>query len=438
MPHTPNRLAASIARALAVAVLGCAARAHADPVFDYSAGVMLEHSDNINLSATDPVSQNVLIPTLSVRANSKGSAVEARAAGTFEYRDYLGGAFGDEFRSQVSGIVDWHISPQRLDWVVEDYLGLQPINALESNAPSNLQQTNVFSTGPTLQARFSEAWRGALDLRYTNSHADTSTEFNSDRYSAAGHALYELDANSTLSASAADTSVRYDEAASRRFNYDRNDVYGSYQRTTRQFNMLAALGYSWVDLNRLGKHTGPLFRANATWTPSTHTSIGVTLQREFSDASQDLIVDPSRIGNTGIGTGLNGAVITPQVYVEKYVGLNFSHAEERFRVGVAPFVRQRNYIEGDFPDERSRGAYVDGAYFLNSAWSLGAFVGDERRRYTEIGRTDDDLRYGLSLSWRNARHWLWSLSATRTRRDSDAELSSYTENAIFLSLTYNR
>ena len=34
--------------------------ARADPVLDYTLGVEIEHDSNVNLSRTDPVSQNIL------------------------------------------------------------------------------------------------------------------------------------------------------------------------------------------------------------------------------------------------------------------------------------------------------------------------------------------------------------------------------------------
>lgn len=422
--------------AVVAAVLGIPS-VQATPLFDYSAGIRFEHSDNIELSPTDPVSQNLLIPTLTASIDSKGSDFDASAAASFEYRDYLGGAYADEFRNQLSGIVDWKISPQRFDWVVEDYLGRQPINALASDAPSNQQQTNVFSTGPTLRARLASNWRGQFDLRYTNAHADVSSEFNSDRYSAAAHAIYELDPTNTLTGTVSSMRVRYGEEVSRPFNYDRDDAFVSYRRDANHFNLVAALGYSHLDL-RNRTRTGPMLSATAQWTPTTQTSLGITLQRQFSDATQDLMIDPARIGNVGIGSGLNGAVITPEIYVEKYLGIDFSHRGERFRIGVSPFLRQHSYIEGDFPNDRSRGGYVDGSYFLGPTLSLNAFLGFEHRRYTQIERADDDSRYGLSLSWQRTPHWIWTAGVARSDRNSDAELADYTESTVFLSLTYKR
>lgn len=413
---------------------------HADPVLDYSIGVSIEHSDNINLSADNPVSQNVLTPQLAFSIKQEGSAVTATAAGNLQYRDYLGGAFGDEVRSFLSGIAAWHLLPERLDWVFEDYLGRQPINVLQSDAPNNQQQTNVFSTGPTLKVHLGGSLDGEVDLRYTNSHAEETKDFNSDRYSGSGRLIYKLGTADTLSATATATDVRYNEAESRPFNYDRKDAYLGYQHKTDQFLLDLAGGYSWVDLNdSSGSRSGALLRAGLQWNPSPATSLGVTARRQFSDASQDLVFAPLQLQNLGIGSGLNGAIVAPQLYVEKRLDVDFNHTfDERLRFGVAPFVRRLHYIQGDFFDDHAFGYYADVAYYLRPTLWLGGYVGHERRDYTNIDRVDDDLTYGLTANWQRTRHWLLTLTAAHQRRNSDVEEFGYKENAVTLSVTYQR
>lgn len=432
-----NRKNAATA-ALYVAACAAAAAVHADPVLDYTLGVSVEHSDNINRSGTDPVDQDVLIPQATFSANQSGSALELHAAGALEYRDYLGNAFADEFRGLLSGAMAWHISPERLDWVVEDYLGRQPINVFANDAPDNQQRTNVFSTGPTFRARFGSSWRSQVDLRYTNNYAERSKDFNNDRFSVNAHLLRELSQTDAVGVSLGDARTRYDEQVSRAFDYDRRDAYASFQHLGQSFTVQAAAGYSWLDMQRASDRSGALVRATMRWVPSTQTSAGLTLAREFSDASQDLVIEPSQIGNVGIGSGLNGAVVSPQIYVEKRATFDVAHNEERYRFSFAPFVRQMHYIDGNFPNQRSRGFYADFSYYLQPKLWLRAYSGAEHRRYDRLARTDDDLLLGLALNWQRTPHWLWTVQVYRDRRNSNAEFVDYTENAALVSLTYLR
>src|SRR5579885_2326518 len=67
---------------------------------NYTLELGAEHSSNINLSESDPVSQDLLIPRLFFTFDQTGSTVQAHAVGQVEYRDYLQGDFGNEVRGQ--------------------------------------------------------------------------------------------------------------------------------------------------------------------------------------------------------------------------------------------------------------------------------------------------------------------------------------------------
>lgn len=410
----------------------------ADPVLDYTLGVEVENDSNVNLSRTDPVSQNILTPQMTFGVKEQGSTLTADVAGTLQYRDYLQNAFGDEFRSELSGLVDWSISPERFDWVFEDYLGRQPVNVLESDVPSNQQQTNVFSTGPTLRAHFSDTLRGKLDLRYTNTYADDTTEFNGDRLSAAGQLAHLFSPLSNIAGAVAATQVRYDDSASKIFEYDRYDVYGGYHDETREFKFDLAVGYSWLNFLHESDDSGLLLRGTATWAPSAATSLALNASRQFSDASQDLIVDPSQLGNLGVGSSRNGAVVSPQVYVEEQVGFDLTHAQGDFRFNVAPFWRDLDYVGDNTLNQRSFGYLASVDWILHTTITLSAGAGREHRDYSDLSRTDDDKTYWLGVLWQQARHWSWRFRAANLSRDSTVFDAGYSDRAYTVSLTYAR
>lgn len=411
---------------------------HAAPVLDYTLGVEFRNDSNVNLSRIDPVSQNVLTPEMTFNVKEQGSTLSADVAGTFAYHDYLGGAFADEFTSLLSGVTVWTISPERLDWVFEDYLGRQPINVLQSNAPSNQQQTNVFSTGPTLRAHFSDALRGKLDMRYTNTYAEDTDSFNGDRLSAVGQLAYLLSAQSNVAGAVAASQVRYDKAISKPFEYDRYDVYAGYEDKTRQFKFNLAAGYSWLDFRQLDDDSGALLRAAATWTPSATTTLGLAATREFTDSGEDLIIDPTQIGNLGVGTGHNGAVVSPQVFVLEELTASFAHTQGTVHFEAAPFWRNYDYVHGGALNQRSFGYYVALSWLMRENLTLVTGTGREHRDYTNLDRVDDDTTYWLGLIWRQSRHWAWGLRADHAARDSTVFEDGYSDRAYTLSLTYTR
>ncbi|NCT68787.1 MAG: hypothetical protein GXC76_14275 [Rhodanobacteraceae bacterium] len=411
----------------------------ATPALDYTIGVSLRHDDNVNQSATDPVSDNILTPSLAFSLNQQGSAVTARAAGTLEYRDYMSGSYNSQFAGLLSGTAAWHISPERLDWVVEDYVGRQPVDVLANNTPSNQQQTNVFSTGPTLRAHFGDGLRGQLDLRYTNNYAEVSKDFNGDRISAAGRVLYLLDPTSELAGNLSVESARFD-VAPKRFDYDRGDAYLGYSRSGGSVNLQGSLGYSRLTFrDGGGSHGGLLATLTVTYAPNPANTFALGASDTYSDAAAELSLDPSQIGQQGVvGSGLSGVVVAPDVYRERSLRLSFGHHGERYHLTVAPFVRRLHYLDPTTPDERSRGLYADFTWSLTARNELSVFAGGENRDYVSLDRNDRDRSYGASVSWQQARNWAWVLSVTRLKRSTNALDQSFTENAIGLSLIYRR
>ncbi len=432
IPHRRRTLAAA-----GLFALGLSA-AHARPVFDYSIGMEVEQNDNINLDRDDPIEATVLTPTFAFNLKQQGAVLSTNAAGSLAYRDYLDGPFADELRALFAGTATWSISPEHLDWIAEDYLGRQPINVLQVDAPSNQQQTNVFTSGPTLHLRLREDLRGRLDLRYTNTYAEKTDEFNSNRFSATARLAWLLGSGDTLSGSLGSSRVRYQRTVSQPFDYDRNDAYVGYTHHTNTIKLDASAGYSWLDARGSGHHNGTLLSLALRWMPSAATDLGATATRQVADASQDLILDPAAIDDLGIGSGQNGAVISPHLYLEKRLDVDFNHRQERWNVTLAPFWRQLDYLDGEPLSQRSLGWTATARWLLQPTLTLSASTGRERRDYQDINRVDTDLLYSLALSWQRTPHWTWQLRGAHSQRDSTVHDAGYRDNLVVVSLTYAR
>lgn len=412
--------------------------------FQFTVGVDVEHDTNINLSESNPVSQDVLMPTFAFTYNERGSVLEANAAGHVQYRDYLGGAFSDEFTGTASGIFDWHILPNRLDWMLEDYVGYQPVNVLANNVPNNQQETNVFVTGPTLRAHFTDELRGQFDLRYTNSYAEQTRDFNGDRVGGIARIIDLLTSADTLTGNLGFQSVRYDNVPDTN-DYDRTDAYGSYVRTGPHSRLEADLGYTWLDFKGNAEdHSGIFLRATGRYDFAEHTSGTLSVSRTFSDAVQFLQVDPSQVGLVVIGSGLNGALVSPSVYQEDRVSGSIEQGGQTYSISFTPFWYRDDYLNTQDQvvssglNVRAYGFYSAYDYRIQPDLTLGAFIGTERRNYTDLDRTDKVYDFGLHLGWQMAQHWASRVALSREIQATNAPDLSYHGNVIAVGVTYSR
>lgn len=423
------------------ASLATLASAHADAFrLDYSVELGFLHSDNINLSATDPVSENLLIPRLDFHVSEAGASVRADAVGSLEYRDYLGGEFGNEFRGTLNGIVDWSLIPQRLNWVFADNLGLYPISLRDPDVPGNLQQTNVFTTGPTYRFRFTPTLQGQAELRFIDSRAQESDAFDSQRFSGAFRLLHELDATRQLSANIEAQTIDFanDLLAT---DYKRYSAYAGYTQALRTLNLEFAGGYSHLDFDHGGSASGPLVRASADWHASERSTLGFDLAWQYSDAALDML-SPIVAGDTSAGGlgNIGGALISPDVYREQRVSANYAFQSTRLRIATIVGATRFRY-ESDAVIAADRNEYtaaLDIGYLLRPRTTLGVIADTVRRRYTALDASDRDYRYAVYLSQQVSRHWRWRADAMHYARNAGAGADSFDENSIYLRLVYTR
>jgi len=441
-----NTLARAVTLALAVAPGAvCAGQ------FDYSLYAGIEHSNNIALSTDNPVSANVLIPGLNFSYLQQGSTFQANVAGTLEYHDYLGSQFDNQTQTQLVGQANWTVLPQRLDFTVQDYAGVQPVDSLASNSPDNQQQTNVLTVGPTLHLRFGDAMTGQVELRYINSYASKIDDFNSSRGMAAGRLYRDLSPTDQLSFNVETQRVTFDNSAADS-NYTRNEAFVRYTSKLVKFDADVLVGWSQLKFNSSPDASKPLARVTIGWEPTVRSGFSISGAYQYADAAQDLsqpvgagALDTQNIGVGTGGTGVGGngistgnVVIDSQVYLEKLVQATYTFTSERLTLSVSPEYRNLHYINDGTFDQTGRGGTINLGYRLRPTLTLSAFVTGEKVNYQTLTRHDKTIRVGLNLSRQWTPHWSWNASLSRERRNSDAVNQSYRETQIFFGVVYRR
>ena len=427
----PN-LALSVALAAAFPGIVQAAR------INYETGVSLLHSDNIDLSPTDPVSDTVLSPLIRFDLEQTGSTLQVKARGNLEFLHYLENTFGDEVRGEFAGQLNWTVQPERMNFVVEDYLTRQPVNVLTGFSPNNQQQVNVFVAGPSFFVRWSDATRGQFDLRYSNTYAADSQNFNGNRYNAAARALHEISVTQQLSANIEATRVEFNQDTTP--SYTRYDGYASYTRNLRSIDYNIDLGYSRLQPSGTqSDESTPLMRGSLDWKVSPRSVISARLYRQFSDTAQDLITRSSELDGPAISDlSYADVLVGPDVFRQRRVELGYGFTGERLTFSARPYYERIHYVQLLGQDQRSRGGYLEVGYRLRPLLTLALLAAQENRDFDVLARSDRDFTADVSLTNQFTRHWIGRIDLERRKRDSSVALQSYTENAVILTFTYRR
>jgi len=404
---------------------------------DYVLGASLLHSDNIQLRSFDETNDTVISPNASFEARQDGSTVQMTATGNLAYLHYMRGTFDDEVRGELAAHVNWVVVPQRMDFVLRENLDRQPVDVLAGFNPNNQQQVNVLITGPTFYARFGEASRGQLDLRYGNSYAEKTRNFNSDRYNLAAHVVRDLSTTASVSANVEGTHAQFDDSTA---NFSRYDAYLGYVLNLTSTDINVDAGYSRLRLNATGRAEGsPMARVTLAWRPTQRHVFDGDLSYQFIDAAQGLLTNTAGLEGPIIGDLAPGdVVIGPQVFRQRRLQLGYKYRDERLSLLVQPYYQRARYLVDLGGDETRRGATLTVDYKLRPLVTLSLVVARTSRRFEDIDRRDNDTVAYLSLANQLTRHWSWQMGLQRRARDSSEFGASYAENAVVFSVNYRR
>ncbi|SKB58616.1 outer membrane beta-barrel protein [Luteibacter sp. 22Crub2.1] len=428
--------------------------------FDYTLYGGIEHSNNIALSSDRPLSENVLTPGGTFQFTQLGSTFQANVAGTFEHRKYLENHFDSQTQTQFGAQANWTIAPERLDFSVEDYAGVQPVDQLSADSPDNQQQTNVIVLGPTLRMRFGDAARGQFELRYINSYASKVDEFDSSRGMAAFRVYRDLSPTDQLSGNVEFQRVGFTHQPSTA-DYDRKEAFVRYTSTLAHFDADVLVGGTRLSFDQGRSTSAPVVRLQVGWQPTLRNALTVAGAYQYADAAQDLITTPGAYGAgltadraeaidpfantgglgrgaTGTGIGVGSAVIGSEVYKERRLEATWNWRGERLTMTVSPALNKLSYLDDPTFDQTGRGLSVGIGYRLNPTLTLSGFATYDRVTYDTLSRKDNTVRLGLDLGKQINRHWSWHASVARERRTSDAVGQSYREAEFFIGVVYRR
>jgi hypothetical protein len=432
-----NRLYHAVLAAMVLAAMP--PTAHAVRV-DYTVDLTAEHNDNLLLTPDDPVSLTILRPGLGFEIFNDSSTVQTHISGRAEYRRYGDNRFDNAFDTALTGRVNWVAIPERLSFSVVDTLTLQPVNTLAPDTPGNRQQVNVLSAGPTLNFEWGANWRGAAEVRYVQSQAEITDQFDSNRIDLALRAIKPLSANSRVAFNLQTQRVDFSNDAFAR-DYTRSELFARYSRKLNLFDIAVDLGYSRLDYRRdlpgfASSRSDPLFRTELTWRPNASHSLGARFSSQFSDVASD------SLASIGEGTELPTEVVTGDTvinaspYLIRTVSGKYDYTATRWSLGLTPFIDRRRYEGNDQFDQDGYGTGFELSWRARRNVTLGVVASLDHTDYIHLGRQDENRRYGANVRYDWARHWSSTLTVSRYQRDSTAIGQNADQNVIGLTFSY--
>lgn len=406
---------------------------------NYQVELATLRSDNINLSDEDPVSEDVFIPRVRFDISQEGSNVSINARGGAEYRDYLDNSFPDEWRGDFAGQLNWSMLPERASFVVEDYLRYQPISLDRGPSPGNLQRVNVFIAGPTLHARFSDATRFQLDMRVANSYAETTEDFNGNRYTGAARLQREISGSQQASLNLVATRAEFDDAA-QAADYSRQDGFIGYRLDRSKLKVEVDAGGSRLrPRDGHQSETSSLVRGGVGWQATARSRVGVNARYQLADAVQDMVIRTDDLNDPIIPElSTSSVLVSPDVYRERWLDVDYRYRGDRLNLRVREYYRRARYVDDPTNNREDRGIFGEARYRLSPTLTASFVASARNREFQNSQREDDDRFYSVGCDYQSNRHLSWRASVYRNTRDSTETSRRYKENAFQLAVIWRR
>ena len=408
--------------------------------FDYTVDLTVERNDNLLASPDDPVALTVLRPGLGFDVSHDSSRLRLGMTGRAEYRDYRDDRFDDSVDATLDARLGWSIVPERLDFVAEDRMTLQPVDTLAPDSPGNRQQVNVLSAGPSLRFRWGGHWDGVVDLRWGRSTAEVTDEFNSRRIDFGLRATRALSTTTDLSFHVQGERVTFDDDVVAR-DYDRYDVFARLSRRLARFDTALDLGWSRLDYRRdlpgfASSRSDPLLRAEIAWRPSDAHRVSVRGSSLFSDVANDALtgIDVDAGPPGGIVTG--DTVVNASPFLERRIDTEYTYTSPRWSASVSPYATRLRYSDTDTFDQDGWGLGLEGMWRMRRTLVLGGAASLDHNTYLNLDREDETRRYSVYLRYDRTRHWSASLGWTRYERTSDTPGIDARQDVIGFTVTW--
>lgn len=402
----------------------------------FGVAVGLGQTDNVNLSPTSPKSQTLAAANLDFALLRSGSRLDVSALGNFTNIDYLQGAYSNQVLGRFDGLATAKLWSDRLKWIVRDDYGDAQVDPFAPATPVNLQRENIFTTGPDLTLRPTDASFVELEALYGRTSYQTSP-FDSSTGSASIAVGRTLSALSSVSLVGQAEALRFDNTVVNT-DYNRRELYGRYLVQGARSQIDAQLGLTQADDTGSWKTT-PLVRLSLTRKASPFSTFTLSGGREYTDAAGSF--SQLTVGAAG-GIPLGAVAQTTANYLRDYAGAGWSFTRLRTSFGLSASWDRDSYDRDEIFNKTETALEGMVGRHITQTISADVTAGISREQYVNQGFTDKYGTVGGGLAWRPGR-WVevYARYDHAFRRTSGVVTATtpaagYDENRVFVMVGY--
>jgi hypothetical protein len=394
----------------------------------WSIGVGAGRSDNANRVETGKIDDTLMTLGGALAYEFEGPRVQASLSGYGTYLDYLDNTYDSDFLASGDGSLVFGIVPERFLWTFEDTFGQITINQFEPVTPENRQNANYFSTGPDVILRLGSQTDLRIGGRYADSRYESTNTANDSRLSGDIAVIRRSSPNVAWSAVASASRVEYDLPGNP--GYDLQSVFGRLEAQGARQTVNLDLGATRIS-DSGQSFTNPLVRLtwNRNLTPSW--TMDLSLGSEYQNTGDRFVA------GAGGPDGGTGGVNVSNIPSENYRGgLTFTFTRPRTGFYIGTGYSKDNYVRSGQEDQTAWNTRIGISRRFTQRLQGFADAAYEKRDFQSSVGNDKTKRLSTRLDWSLGRATFVTLGYRYEGRSSDIGTNGYTENLIYLSLSY--
>lgn len=394
--------------------------------FTASVGLGIENSNNIFLSQINPQSDNIFHETLSLNYARNSPTVKTKFLFNADHQRYQKNSFPDQ--NVFSSALDFNATliKKRLTWDVFNQFARVPTNNAKLNLPTNQENTNTFTTGPTYIVFRNARQYLNLSLKYNKLYTQKS-DIDSSSYS--GNAVYNRNLTRTFA-------VKLEVNAKKRnfvntvlnTDYRRTDAIVALTKRMKLSELYVATGKTRIVRKGDTNVDNGIFRMGYKYALPNFSSLSVSYDRELSDFTGEFSNASSQSGEIlpNVGSQIfimqRGNVAIKRDFGKSNVGFNFTYYNAEYDNSSLNSTTKASELFYDEKITSSVNMRLTGAYDINT--------------YNISSRKDKTEIYTGMLSKQIAGLYLITLKLQFTRRKSDFATFSSNERRIAINGQY--
>ena len=392
------------------------------------------YSDNVLRVPANETDTVAALAGVRLRGARESGRLQYALSGDVSYLEYFESTVDGEMLGEAYAEASYDIVPQTLSWNLDGSFRQSRESLLRPAAPGNRDDILSLATGPTLRARFGDAFEAEFDARYAMS---TYSERDFDNNTVLGQLVLArpLSERSLIGLGASLADVTYDSnVGGQSLDFERTEAFLRFRAEGVRTGLEFDAGYAKVE-GPSTEDSGPMIRLEARrrLTPFISGFLSFTQEYPQSEAPTTAPYGATEGADGGDASVQSGG---PRLVRGGEIGLRLDRPRTRAEIGFSK--RKETDLVGLFGNRALDQLRMQLSRSLTPRSQISIFAGHIRESLSGPGVDANETNGGMELSLTFGRKLGLDLRVEHSERSSDDAAGDYSELSAGIFLRWGR